>query len=105
MNEFEIKDKLDEITTAKESAKRGIITQLAELPQDSVINETALAEIFGVDKRTIRRMVGRFEIPPPEKIAGQSRWLSGMILRYFKAKLERKSKEAERKAMQLERIK
>ena len=52
-----------------------IITELATLPDKALLDERALAEALGVTKRTIRRQVGRYELPPPVKLAGRSEQL------------------------------
>ena len=74
------------------------ITTLAELPPAALLDETALAAALGVTKRTIRRMVGRYELPPPVRFAGRSTWQAGAVLRWFEAAAERKAREAERAA-------
>jgi hypothetical protein len=51
-----------------------VIDGLARLPNDAILDETALAVALAVSKRTVRRMVGRHELPPPFAFAGRSMW-------------------------------
>ena len=87
---------------ATDSARSGlIITKLARLPDKSLVDEQALAEALGVTKRTIRRMVGRYELPPPVSFAGRSMWQVQKVLRWFEGKADRLAREAERSAHRL----
>ena len=74
------------------------ITALAEIPPAALLDETALAAALGCCKRTIRRMVGRYELPPAVPFAGRSMWQAGKVLAYFEAAADRKAREAERAA-------
>ena len=86
------------------SGKGVVVTALAEMPDKALLDETALAQALGVSKRTIRRMVGRFELPPPVKFAGRSMWQAGKVLAYFEEAAERVSREAERRAKEFRQI-
>jgi len=81
-----------------------IVTQLAILPKDALLDETALARALGISKRTVRRMVGRFELPPPVRFAGRSTWQAGKVLTYFEEAAERASREAAQKAKEFRRL-
>ena len=80
------------------------ITALAELPEKALLDETALAAALGCCKRTIRRMVGRYELPPPVRFAGRSTWQAGAVLRWFEAAADRKAREAERAAARFRKL-
>ena len=81
----------------KDTAAPGrVITGLAEMPENALLDETALARVFNVTPRTIRRMVSRFELPPPIRMAGHSTWISGGVM----AHLNERAAQAARKAMQ-----
>src|SRR5207249_10021577 len=102
-------DCLDDTNSATHSeslpvGSGNIITTLAELPDRTLLDETALAEALGVTKRTIRRMVGRFELPPPVRFAGRSTWQVGRVVVWFEARADRRAREAERQARKLEDI-
>lgn len=75
-----------------------IIIQLAELPEKALLDQRALAKALKVTKRTIRRMVARYEIPPGTLLGGRKRWQAGQVLRWFEAKAERLIKVAEKAA-------
>lgn len=74
-----------------------VITKLAELPAQTLLDETALADALCTTKRTIRRMVGRYELPPPIRFGGRATWQAGAILRWFEARAEKAAREAERR--------
>lgn len=79
-----------------------IVTRLAELPDRALLDERALAHVFGVTKRTVRRMVGRYELPPPVRLAGRATWQAGQVLRWFEGRAERLAREANRRSRRLE---
>lgn len=80
-----------------------VIVELATLPPGALLDETALARTLGVTTRTIRRMVGRYELPPAVSFAGRSTWQAGAVLDWFKARADRVAKEAERRALAFEK--
>ena len=82
----------------------GIIRRLAELPSQTILTEAAVAGAFGVNGRTIRRMVGRGELPPPIALGGRSAWIGGRILAHLDARAERAARDAERRAAALRRV-
>lgn len=75
-------------------AQDGIFTSLAELPAQAILTEAAMAKAFGVTGRTIRRMVARYELPPPVTISGRSTWFAGRVLTWIESKAERQEREA-----------
>src|SRR4051812_9724729 len=79
-----------------------IITRLAELPAKALLDEQAVADIFGVAKRTVRRMVARFELPPPVLLAGRSTWIAERIIAHVEARAERAARKAEQEARRIE---
>ena len=80
-----------------------LITRLAELPAQALLDEAALADALGVTKRTVRRMVGRHELPPPVQFAGRSTWQAGAILRRFEALADQAAKAADRRTAALQK--
>ena len=61
-----------------EDAEHGLmIEDLAVSPPNTIVSKVKLAEIFGVNPRTIQRMVDRRELPPPITLAKQSRLAGG----------------------------
>lgn len=79
----------------------GVITGLAELPREAILNEAALARVFGVVPRTIKRMVARYELPPPVLLASKRCWKVGTVLGWIDASIERTEKDAKRQAQRL----
>lgn len=79
----------------------GIILSLAELPRDAIMDEAAMARAFGVATRTIKRMVDRYELPPPIVLASKRCWKAGTVLDWINDSIERNEKEAKRQAQRL----
>ena len=75
-----------------------VITRLAELPHKALLDEYGLADELGVTTRTIRRMVGRYEIPPGFILNGKRVWMAGIVLDFLSARAEREVQVAERRA-------
>lgn len=61
----------------------GVITELAELPEKALLTEEAMARILGVSRKTIQRMVERYELPPAIHIGGKNYWIAGRVLAYL----------------------
>jgi predicted DNA-binding transcriptional regulator AlpA len=66
----------------------GIIGGLAALPEKALVPERELAAIFYVSQRTIQRMVGRNELPPPVRLGGKSMWIVGRVLAHIEGTAE-----------------
>jgi predicted DNA-binding transcriptional regulator AlpA len=81
-----------------------VITKLTEFPEDTLLDEAALAQALGIHKRTIRRMVRRYELPPPVSFAGRATWQAVKVLKWFETRAERLAREAERDARRLGRL-
>ncbi len=81
-----------------------MITGLAELPGKALLDEGALAGILGVSKRTVRRMVARFEVPPPVMLAGRATWIAERVLAHLTARAERAARKAEAEARRIEAL-
>jgi len=93
------------MATTKNRKNTGIfISKLSEISEKTMLNQRAMAEIFCVSKRTIRRMVSRFEIPPPVHIGGQSMWVAGKVIEHIEAQAERLARDAKRRADKLKRV-
>ena len=78
-----------------------LIDTLARLPDKAILDEARLAGALHVSRRTVRRMVSRFELPPPVSLAGRSVWLAGRVLRHIEIAVERAEREAERQARKI----
>jgi hypothetical protein len=79
----------------------GTLTGLAELPAKTLLTETALAVLLRVSPRTVRRMVARFELPPPVRMAGKPTWLVERVLAHIEARAARAARQAELEAQRL----
>jgi len=72
-----------------------VISALAELPERTLVDERALAKALGVSMRTVRRMVGRYELPPPVPFGGRAMWQVGKVLAWFEARADRAARSAQ----------
>jgi len=90
--------------TSEIAAAGGIVTALAELPGGTLLDEKALAGAFGVSTRTLRRMVGRYELPPGVKFGGRKVWLAGKVLAYMEERADRLAVKAAKEAEKILRI-
>ena len=64
----------------------------------AILDEKRLAKLLHVTHRTVRRMVQRFELPPPTRLAGRSVWIAGRVLAHIEAAAERAERDARRHA-------
>jgi len=78
-----------------------VVSALAELPDRALLDERALSSALHVTKRTIRRMVARYELPPPVPFAGRSMWQVRRLHEWFDARAERLARDAQRAARKL----
>jgi predicted DNA-binding transcriptional regulator AlpA len=67
-------------------APAGIITALANLPADSVLDKSALAAALGRSKKSVQRAVRRGELPAPFKFLGKNAWLASAIVAHFQSR-------------------
>lgn len=88
----------------QDQGRKGVITDLAELPKEALLDEKAIAKAFGVCARTIRRMVTRYELPPPIRVAGKSMWISGRVLDWFNNEAEKAEKDAKKIIERIRRL-
>jgi len=86
-------------------AGRGLcIDGLARLPGGTILDERALALMFGCSTATIKRAVGRGELPAPVRMFGRPCWTAGAILEHVGRRLTEAQREAEREAQRLSRF-
>ena len=104
MEEIAEKKVAEEVQNHPENGQEeysGIITTLANLPARAILEEGALARIFGVCRKTIQRRVTRFELPPPIRNGGKSSWFAGDILEHFAERAQNAKNEAQRVASRI----
>ena len=78
-----------------------LVDSLANLPSKTLLDEAMLAHALRVTPRTIRRMVSRFELPPPVSLGGRSVWFVGRVLSHIESAMDRASREAQRQARRI----
>src|SRR5262245_24277266 len=79
-----------------------IVSAFASLAPETLLDETALAQALNVSKRTVRRMVARYELPPPVRFGGRSTWQVGRIAAWFERRAERVERDARRRSDRIE---
>ena len=82
----------------------GIVKGLGELPPGAILEEEALARMFGRHAVSIKRAVERGELPPPVRMFGKPRWTAGAILAHFEARLQTAKREAEKNTARIARL-
>jgi len=75
-----------------------VLDSLARLPERALLDEQALAKALHVAPRTVRRMVARWQLPPPTRLGGRNVWFAGRVLAHIEAAAERAERGAERVA-------
>ncbi len=74
----------------------GIVRHLGDLPDGAIINEEALAQMFGRCQVSIKRAIQRGELPPPVKLLGMPVWTTEKILTHINKRLDLAKKEEEK---------
>ncbi|MBP7051607.1 MAG: hypothetical protein KBE65_11375 [Phycisphaerae bacterium] len=74
----------------------GVIMVLSQMPPDAIIDEAALAKIFGRCPTSVRRAIQRRELPPGVRLFGKQTWTARVVLDHLARRLEDAKKEAER---------
>ena len=82
----------------EQNGKGVVLDELARLPEKAILDEVALSRALHVAPRTLRRMVNRWQLPPPVPLGGRSVWLAGKVLDHIQAAAERAARDAERDA-------
>ena len=77
---------------------------LGELPPGAILEEEAVARIFGRHSVSVKRAVERGELPPPVRLFGKPSWTAGAILAHLNARLEAAKREAEKEAARFARM-
>ena len=84
-------------TSPSSVSVRGFCTAiLAEMSADALLDEEALAGVLKVTSRTIRRMVGRGQLPPGVKLGARRIWMAGKVTQHLKYEADRLATAARR---------
>jgi len=81
----------------------GIIMRLGELPNGAIVDEEAIAEIFGRCSVSVKRAVDRGELPVPIRLFGKPCWTAGKIISYLEERLRVAELKAKDESERLER--
>ena len=82
----------------------GIISTLAELPPEAIIDEATLARIFHRHPVSIKRSIRRGELPSGVRLFGKPTWTARAILDHINRRLDAAKKERERLERKLSQL-
>ena len=82
----------------------GIVSELGRLGPGSIITETALAKLLGRHPISIKRAVGRGELPQPIRLMGKPVWTAEAILKHLEKRLADAAKEVEGREEKMKRL-
>lgn len=95
-------ENLEAVTqTTERETPDGIVKALGELPPGAILEEEAVARMFGRHAVSVKRAVERGELPPPVRMFGKPCWTAGAILSHIEARLEAAKREAEKNAARI----
>jgi hypothetical protein len=77
----------------------GIVAELGSLGPGAVLTEEGLARLFSRHRASVKRAVGRGELPPPCRLFGGNVWTAGALVSHF----ERRQEDAARESAELSR--
>ena len=79
----------------------GVIAELGDLRPGAIVTEEGIAKLFRRHVVSVKRAVGRGELPPPCKLFGTNVWTAGSLVRYIEDRLAQAAAESERDARRL----
>ncbi len=68
---------------------------------NSFVTKQALCRLFGCTDRTLRRMVARRDLPPPDTLNGKSVWRAGILGAWLADAAERKQAQINAEAARI----
>ena len=81
-----------------------LIDAFSRLSENDILDRSGLAKALKVTTRTVSRMVDRFELPPPIRLAGRSVWIVGPLLEHIRAKVTAAAAEARQRADRIRKL-
>lgn len=72
---------------SKENRLNGIMLRLGDLPPDTIISESRLAEMAGKHTETIRRWRRNNELPESMRLGNERIWTVRCLLQFFNERL------------------
>jgi len=73
-----------------------IVKKLGELPVGAIVDEEAIAQMFGRCTTSVKRAVDRGELPKPVRLFGKPCWTAGRILNFLDKRMETAQQESEK---------
>lgn len=77
------------------------LIELVQRPEDALIYADEAAIAFDVTPRTVRRMIGRRELPPSMRVAGRAAWRAGTFRSWIRDRAETLARDARRRKPRL----
>ena len=81
-----------------------VLPELASMHPSTILDSAALACALKTTERTLRRMVKRFELPPPVRFRGKKTWMAGKVLAWHEGRAERLAAVAKRTSDRLAKM-
>ena len=97
-------DELGNCGTCGDNRKGLCLTGLADLPENTYLDDKALGAALDVSSHTIRRMTRRHELPPPVRLGGRSLWIAGKVRAWIAERQEQAEREAQKQISRLRSI-
>lgn len=70
--------------------------ELGDLPEGAIVNEQAMARIFGKCRMSVKRAVSKNQLPRPVKMFDSLVWTAGAVLKHLEGRLAAEQKDAEK---------
>lgn len=90
--------------TVEVGSSGGIVRELGDLPPGAIIEEDAVARMFGRHAVSVKRAVERGELPPPVRMFGKPCWTVRVILDHIEARLDAAKREADKDVTRIARL-
>ena len=92
------------VSTQTDDSDTIVVSDFAELEKGTFVNTQFVADAFNVTPRTVRRMINRYELPPPITFGNRSGWFVEHLLDYFDRISEYHIEEAENERRRIEQM-
>ena len=95
---------LESVDSGKGQPKVVGLTGLASMPENTLLDETMLSGLLEVSTRTLRRMVGRRQLPQGMKMGCRRIWLAGKVIEFLSDEADRQIAKAKMMATRMSKL-
>lgn len=81
-----------------------IVRALGDLPEEALITERALADMFSRCPTSVKRAIERGELPPPVRLFGKSIWTVRALTDHLEARLACAKRKAEEESIRMDAL-